>query len=55
MTHLINKIEVVNNIPNGWKILEGATTAPKGYKWIYNNKSLFSKKRKKALLKIKGE
>lgn len=55
MIHLINKLEIVNSIPNGWKILEGATTAPKGYKLIYNGKSLFSKERKKALLKIKGE
>ena len=43
--------EIVEKIPDGWKILEGATTAPKGYKWVYNGKSLFSGKREKALLK----
>ena len=44
-------LKIVEKIPDGWKILEGATTAPKGYKWVYNGKSLFSGKREKALLK----
>lgn len=44
-------VKIVEKMPDGWKILEGATTAPKGYKWVYNGESLFSGKREKALLK----
>ena len=44
-----------NTLPHGWKVLKGATTAPKGYKWISNNKSRFSGARKLAFLKEKGE
>lgn len=50
---VFKKVKVVNEMPKGWQVLEGATTAPVGYKWIYNGKSLFSKQREKALLKIK--
>ena len=41
---------VLDHVPKGWKILEGAMTAPRGYKWIYNGESLFSGKRKTALV-----
>jgi hypothetical protein len=50
---LINKgVTILNEMPKGWKVNEKATTAPVGYKWINNGKSLFSGERKIALLKI---
>ena len=50
---LINQgIEIVNEIPKGWKILNNTTTAPVDYVWISNGKSLFSGERKRKLLKL---
>lgn len=45
-------LRIVDHIPEGWKPLKGALTAPRGYKWIYNGESLFSGKRKTALVPI---
>ena len=42
---------VFNKLPNGWSIVKGATTAPKGYKWIRSTKSIFDKNKKLAFLK----
>lgn len=42
---------VYSRMPKGWKETKGATTAPKGYKWISNGKSLLGGKRKSALIK----
>lgn len=36
-----------------WKEIKGATTAPLGYKWVNNGKSLFSKDYKHKLVKDK--
>lgn len=38
-------------MPEGWRMVYGATTAPKGYAWIYNGQSRFSGKRSHALMK----
>jgi len=38
-------------MPEGWKEIRGATTAPSGYVWINNRKSIFSKEYRHALLK----
>lgn len=46
------EIEVLKEIPDGWAILYGATTAPVGYKWIWNKKSRFFGEYKHALIKI---
>lgn len=35
-------IEVFDRIPEGWKVLDGASAAPKGMVFIYNGKSRFS-------------
>lgn len=43
--------EVLDVLPKGWKVLKGATTAPKGYVWASNGKSRFSKDYKNALVK----
>lgn len=45
-------IKVLTEMPKGWRVLEGATTAPIGYKWISNGKSFFSKDFESALLKM---
>ena len=47
------EIKVYQRKPSGWKDIEGATTAPVGFKWISNGESLFSGKRRSALLKVK--
>ncbi len=49
--------EKYEKMPNGWKILQGATTAPKGYVWIWNGKPRFGVNAgfKQALLKLKEE
>ena len=50
---LINRgVKVLNELPNGWRVIEGATNAPLGYKWVNNGKSFFSKDYEHALLKI---
>ena len=45
-------IRVYKKIPNGWKVDEGAKTAPIGYKWVTNGQSVFGGKRKTALVKV---
>jgi hypothetical protein len=42
-----------DKMPMGWKEVQGATTAPNGYVWIWNRKSIFSKEFRHALLKVK--
>ena len=44
--------KVFTEMPKGWRILVGALTAPRGYKWICNGKSIFSKEYEQALLKM---
>ncbi len=45
------KYKYLDFIPKNWKLLKDATTQPKGYKWYWNGKSLFSKEFKAALIK----
>ncbi|MBO5711658.1 MAG: hypothetical protein J6R47_02365 [Acholeplasmatales bacterium] len=53
LDYFTNKgVKVLNEMPNGWSFIQGATTAPIGYKWVNNGKSLFSKQYEHALLKI---
>lgn len=42
---------VKDTLPDGWKRTEGTLTAPNGYYWADNNKSLFSGDREVALIK----
>lgn len=44
-------VKVLNKAPKGWKDLKGATTAPNGYKWMSNGKSLFGGEYQHALVK----
>jgi len=48
-------IEIFKEIPDGWRICEGAMTMPRGYLWICNNKSFFDGNRKHGLLKVGDE
>jgi hypothetical protein len=43
------------NPPKGWTKVEGATTAPNGYSWYSNNKSMFGGERESYLYKDKPE
>lgn len=52
LDYFINKgVKILNKLPNGWRVIEGALTAPIGYKWVNNGKSVFSKEYRQALLK----
>ncbi len=39
----INGIPVLSSIPKGWKVIPGATMAPRGYVFIGNGKSRFAR------------
>lgn len=41
----------LDRLPEGWKALEGATTAPKGWYWASNGKSRFSGEYEHALVR----
>lgn len=43
-------IEILPTLPDGWKILEDATTAPIGFIWVWNGKSRFNGKEYRAAL-----
>ena len=49
---LLIMLWVENIIPAGWKRIVGATTAPIGFEWISNGKSLFDPDYKRALLRL---
>jgi hypothetical protein len=40
-------------MPEGWKELKGAMTAPNGWMWAYNGKSVFQSGRKIGLVKCR--
>lgn len=43
---------VFQTVPTGWKIMQGATCHPHGYRWINNGKSIFDKSYERALLEV---
>lgn len=47
-------IKTFDSLPDGWKYLNGATTAPNGYRWASNGKSRFSAEYRHALVKMKA-
>lgn len=47
------EIEFVEEVPKGYKVLEGAMTAPLGYTWYTNGKSLLKGEHKSILVKDK--
>ena len=46
----IDGIKVLDHVPDGWKVIGGATAHPVGYRWINNNKSRFGGEYKHALV-----
>lgn len=45
-------VEIFDKMPDGWKEIKGATTAPNGFAWIHNCQSPFTGEYKHALVKI---
>lgn len=43
-------MEVLDHVPEGWRVLTGAIEHPHGYEWICNNKSRFSDEYRHALV-----
>lgn len=50
---LLVKLWICSEMPNGFKELKGALTAPVGFRWVYNGKSLFGGNRRVALLRTR--
>lgn len=46
----VKGMEVLDHVPEGWKVIGGATAHPSGYRWINNNKSRFGGEYKQALV-----
>lgn len=46
-----HKDQIVNKMPEGWKVDEEAKTTPNGYKWINNGKSRFGSEFEQKLIK----
>lgn len=49
------EIKILNELPPRWRYIENASTAPQGYKWDCNNKSMFSGDYEHALIKTGGK
>lgn len=50
---LLDTEKIYDSIPEGWRELKYAVTAPNGYSWIYNSVSILNQKERKiALLKL---
>lgn len=47
-------IKILGSLPNGWKYLDGATTAPNGFRWASNVKSRFSAGYRHALVRVES-
>lgn len=45
-------IKILTELPEGWVINRDATTAPSGYVWVNNKKSLFGGEYEHALMKL---
>lgn len=43
---------IYDTMPKGWRVINGATTAPQGYIWICNGKSRFGGEYKNGLLPV---
>lgn len=47
-------IKILDSLPKGWKYLDGATTAPNGFRWASNGKSRFSADYRHALVRVES-
>ena len=52
---LLEFTPIYESLPEGWIINERATCHSRGYVWIHNNKSMFSKERRIGLMKVQRE
>jgi len=43
--------DIIDKLPDGWRVNPDATTAPNGYVWVDNKKSLFGGERESAIIK----
>lgn len=46
-------VEIKDSVPKGYRKVQNATTAPKGYEWYSNNKDMFGGEYKHVLVKTK--
>ena len=46
-------VPIYDELPEGWADISHIVSAPSGYHWINNRKSIFSDEYRHALLKIK--
>lgn len=44
-------IRLLDHLPEGWRVLKGALTAPVGYVWVCNRKSILRGEYEHALMK----
>ena len=44
-------VRVLDALPEGWRYIEGALTAPTGFRWACNGKSRFSHGYRHALVR----
>ena len=44
-------VHVLDALPEGWRYIEGALTAPTGFRWACNGKSRFSPEYRHALVR----
>ena len=44
-------VYVLDALPEGWRYIEGALTAPNGFRWACNGKSRFSPEYRHALVR----
>lgn len=52
---MLEHYSTLDELPQDWIYIKGATTAPKGYRWANNNKSRFEPGYKHALIKVGGQ
>lgn len=45
-------VKFIDEMPKGWKAIQGATTAPNGYVWVYNGGNPFHGNYESALLRL---
>ena len=46
-------VKILDNPPEGWKLLENTNTEPNEYRWWSNGKSLFGGQYEHALVRVK--
>lgn len=46
-------VPICDELPEGWADISHIVSAPSGYHWINNRKSIFSNEYRHSLLKIK--